>query len=293
MKRLLLSLSLTIASVTMVSAQDADVLKSDAIMQESNMQYLKAAELYEQAAKLYETGQKTDAFSYFKAGQNYTKAKQYKRALPLLDKARENAYEEADLYLVYGDAYAGAKQFKEAEKELLAGKEKYAENTADFTKKLGYLFFNSAQYEKAVQYLKVAIEQEPDNYTYHYLLGSSYERMKNYSAATDELEKVVKSKPDHKNSIKKLGVIYFRQTDYLYTKETKRYEAMKSPTRVDYHNSTKKLEQIAQSYRKALPFLEKAHAASPKDKAIIGCLSIAYRRLKMEDKAEKTAALLN
>ena len=95
-----------------------------------------------------------------------------------------------------------------------------------------------------------------------------------------------------KNSIKKLGVIYFKQTDYLYVKETKRYEAMKNPTRVDYHNSTKKLEQIAKGYTKALPYLEQAHANSPKDKAIISCLSVAYRRLKMEEKAAQMAALL-
>ncbi len=292
MKQLFLSLFLAIASIIIVSAQNADVLKSDAIIQESTMQYLKAAELYEKAANIYETEQKTDAFSYFKAGQNFTKAKQYKCALTNLNKARNNDYEEADLYLVYGDAYAGIQQFEEAEKELLSGKEKFPDNNAEFTKKLGYLFFNSAQYTKAIDYLTIAVEQEPNNYTYHYLLGSSYERIKKYNEASQSLEKVVALEPNHKNSIKKLGVIYFRQTDYLYSKETKRYEAMKSPTRVDYHNSTKKLEQIAQGYNKALPFLEKAHAVSPKDKAIISCLSISYRRLKMEDKAEKMAALL-
>jgi len=292
MKQLFLSLTLAITSVSMGLSQNADVLKSDAIMQESKMQYLAAAELYEKAAQLYEAEHKIDAFSYYKAGQNYTKAKKYDRALELLNKARDNGYEAADLYLVYGDAFAGVKNFTDAEKELLTGKEKYTDANAEFTKKLGYLFFNSAQYDKAIECLNSAIAQEPNNYMYHYLLGSSYERTKKYKEATTELEKAIALKPTHKNSIKKLGVIYFRQTDYLYTKETKRYEAMKNPSRVDYHNSTKKLEQIAQGYSKALPLLEKAHAASPKDKAIINCLSVSYRRLKMEDKAAKMASLL-
>ncbi len=291
MKHFVVLLAL-LAILLPAKAQDADVLKSDAIMQESRSNFLAAAELYEKAAALYETAGQPDGFSYYKAGQCYNKVKKYPKAVVMLDKARSNNYDEADLYLSFGDAYAGSKKFVEAEKELLSGKEKHPEKSADFTKKLGYLYFNSAQYEKAVSYLTEAIKQEPNNYNYHYLIGSSYERMKKYKEATVELERVVELKPNHKNSIKKLGVIYFKQTDYLYNKETKRYESLKNPSRVDYHNSTKKLEQIAQGYKKSLPYLEKAHAVSPKDKAIISCLNVAYRRLKMEDKAAKMAALL-
>ncbi len=291
MKQLMFALILVLC-VGKATAQDADVMKSDAIMQESKMQFLAAAELYEKAVNLYEADGKMDAFSFFKAGQNYTKAKNYTKALSLLNKAKANNYSDAQLYLYLGDAYAGLKKFDEAEKALLAGKDLFENENNEFIKKLGYLYFNSEQYDKAVGYLSDALVQEPNNYTYHYLLGSSYERLKDYSKAVEELEKVVALKPDHKNSIKKLGVIYFKQTDYLYNKETKRYESLKSPSRVDYHNSTKKLDEIAQGYNKALPYLEKAHGFSPKDKAIISCLSISYRRLKMEEKAAKMADLL-
>lgn len=292
MKQLLTVMMLICMSLGASKAQNADVLKSDAIMQESQMQFLAAAELYEKAAKLYQADGNVDAFSFFKAGQNYTKAKQYQKALSMLDEARTNAYNEADLYLSLGDAYAGLRQFDEAEKALLSGSEQFAGERAEFTKKLSYLYFNSKQYEKALGYLNNAIEQEPDNATYYYLLGSSYERLKDYKKATEQLEKVVALQPNHKNSIKKLGVIYFKLTDYQYSKETKRYEGLKNPSRVDYHNSTKKLEEIAKGYTKALPYLEQAHELSPKDKAIISCLSVAYRRLKMEEKAAQMSALL-
>ncbi|MBR8535759.1 tetratricopeptide repeat protein [Carboxylicivirga sediminis] len=291
MKQLLSVLLLT-GCVSALFAQNADVMKSDAIMQESQMQYLAAAELYEKAAQLYESDGHTDAFSWFKAGQNYAKAKAYQKAVTMLDKAQTSGYSEAELYLSMGDAFAGTKQFDKAEKALIDGRNQFASQKAEFTKKLGYLYFNSEQYEKAVTSLSEAISEEPGNYMYHYLLGSSYERLKDYAKATEELEKVVALQPNHLNSIKKLGVIYFKQTDHLYSKETKRYEAMKNPSRVDYHNSTKKLEEIAKGYNKALPYLEQAHQLSSKDKAIISCLSIAYRRLKMEDKASQMAALL-
>lgn len=292
MKHLIGAMMLLIIGGLSMQAQNADVLKSDAIMQESRMQYLAAAELYEKAALLYEADNKADAFSFYKAGQNFAKAKKFDRSLSMLEKARSNGYDEGELYLTYGDTYAGLKKFAEAEAELKKGLEKFPAQKAEFTKKLGYLFFNSGQYEKAVASLTEAIGQEPGNYTYHYLLGSSYERLKKYKEAMVSLEKVLELKPNHKNSIKKLGVINFKLTDYLYTKETKRYEAMKNPSRVDYHNSTKKLEQIAQGYKKALPYLEKAHEISPKDKAIISCLSVAYRRMKMDAKAAQMSALL-
>lgn len=292
MKQLIFYLVMIVVGIGAMNAQEADVLKSDAIMQEGQMYYQKAADLYELAGNKYVEEGNIDAFCFYKAGQNQVKVKNYNKAIEMLEKARTNGFNEVDLYLVYGDAYTGLKQFDKAEVELIDGKEKYPENSADFTKKLGYLYFNSAQYDKAIDYLSKAIEQEPNNYNYHYLLGSSYERSKKYKEATVALEKVLELKPSHKNSIKKLGVIYFRQTDYLYTKETKRYESMKNPTRVDYHNSTKKLEQIAQGYSKSLPYLEKAHSNSPNDKAIINCLNVAYRRLKMNDKAASMEKLL-
>jgi len=292
MKQFVMYVIFALSSIAFLRAQNADVLKSDAIMQESQMQFLAAAELYQQAAEAYEADGKADAFSYFKAGQNYSKAKDYATAIDQLNKARANNYAEADLYLSYGDAHAGLKQFTEAEEELLKGKDLFPDRTDEFTKKLGYLFFNSGQYDKAVDYLGTAIAQEPNNYTYHYLLGSSYERLKKYKEATLELEKVLAINPKHKNSTKKLGLIYFKQNDYLYNKEKKRYESMKNPTRVDYHNSTKKLEEIAKGFEKCIPYLEKAYEMSPKDKAIINCLSVAYRRMKMDEKAAQMAALL-
>lgn len=292
MKQLMIALMLVFTGIGKTAAQNADVMKSDAIMQESNMQYLAAAELYEKAARLYEADGKTDAFSFFKAGQNYAKAKNYTKALELLNKANENGYKDVDLYFSLGDTYAGLNRNEDAETVLLEGKALYAAQTNEFIKKLGYLYFNSEQYDKAIGYLKDALVNEPGNYAYHYLLGSSYERTRDYKMAVEELEKVVALSPGHKNSIKKLGVIYFKQTDYLYEKETKRYEALKTPSRVDYHNSTRKLEEIAQGYKKALPYLEQSHEFSPSDKAIISCLSVAYRRLKMDEKAAKMAELL-
>lgn len=292
MKQLIVLSLILLTSVMTIFSQEADIHKSDAIMMESQMQYLKAAELYEQAAIKYEAEQKSDAFMYFKAGQCYNRVKKYDNAIPLLNKAKDLGYDEADLYISLGDAYVGKKDFKQAEEALLSGRGKDEERELDISKKLAFTYLNSKQYEKSVEVINSGLEVEPNDVSLLYYLGSSYQRMKKYPEACESLERVLEVDPNHKNATKMLGVLYFKLTDYQYSKETKRYEALKSPSRVDYHNSTKKLEQISKGYTKSLPFLEKAHSNSPKDKSIVNCLAVAYRRLKMETKANEMNALL-
>jgi len=281
-----------LASFCWVQAQQADVLKSDAIIQEGKMQYVKAAELYEKANAAYGLDQRVDTFCLFKAGQNYTRAKQFDKALPMLEKAYDLNYSEPELYFSLADAYGGLKTFEKAEAILMEGKGRFEEMEEGFNKKTAYLFYNSGQYDKAVTALELALSQTPQDVTFLYLHASSLERLNRYPEAIQSFEKVLALKPNHKNATKKLGVIYFKQTDDLYEKETKRYGSMKNPSRVDYHNSTKKLEEISNDFEKAIPLLEKSLQDTPKDKAIISCLSVAYRRLKQTEKADQMKAML-
>lgn len=272
-------------------AQDADVLKSNAIMHEGQMEYLKAAELYEKAGIAYEINQQVNAFLWFKSGQNYNRVRLYDKALPHLLKAKENNYNEVSLFLSLADCYIGLKNFSDAERILLEGNSLYENNNLDFAKRLGLVYLNSKQYDKSVKLLVASNESYPNNYRLSYLLASTYERQKDIDNASMIYKKMLEIKPNDKISTKKLGILYFQQCDKKYKNEAKRYESLNNPSRVDYHNSTKKLEQISQEYKVALPYLEQAHANSPGDKVIVNCLSIAYRRLKMDEKADKFSQL--
>ena len=68
-----------------ISAQTADIVKSDAIMADERQEYAKAAGLYEQAVNLYEEQGKVDTFCIFKAGQNYVRAKDYGKGVSFLE----------------------------------------------------------------------------------------------------------------------------------------------------------------------------------------------------------------
>ena len=152
----------------------------------------------------------------------------------------------------------------------------------EYDKKLAYFYFNSKQYNKALSAFEKIIEEDPGNVSYRYLYASSFEKKKDYKRTIIELEKLLEIDQNHINSIRKIGFFYFQQTDILYNKEKKRYELMKNPTRVDYHNSIKKLEEISKGYTKALPYLEKSYDFKPNDKNIVACLNIVYKRLEMD-----------
>ncbi len=291
MQKLLLLISFGIFSVSLL-AQQGDILKSEAIMYEGQGNYEKAAVTYEKATEAYKSENVLDTLSVYKTGQLYARSKQYPKAIPFLKQCIELNYQEHGVYIALSDAYSGLKQKNEAETVLEEGISKFPAAKSDFIKKLGYLYFNSGKYDKAVTTLKSALEVEPNNETFLYLYGSSFDKLKKYDESAQAFEKVLEINPNNKKAITKLGLVYFKRTDAKYKKEKKRYESMKSPSRVDYHNYTQKVASISKEFSKAVPLLEKAHQLSPSNKAIITCLSITYKRLKMKEKEAEMNKLL-
>ncbi len=292
MQKILVSIGLCLLITFSVKAQQGDLLKSEAIMYESQGNYEKASITYEKAAEAYNSINKQDTLCIFKAGQSYSRSKQYNKAIPFLTKCIELNYAEPGVYIALSSAYEGLKNKDKAESTLVDGIAKYPNSSAEFTRKLGYLYFNSGKYEQAVSSLKKALEASPNDETFLYLYGSSLDKMKKYDESVQAFEKILANNPSHKKTIVKLGLVYYKQTDSKYKSAKKRYAAIKKPSRVDYHNFTQKLVTVSKGYNKALPHLEKAHQLSPKNKAIISCLSVSYKRLKMKDKEAKMNALL-
>jgi tetratricopeptide (TPR) repeat protein len=292
MKKLLVFILLFVG-FGLVQAQEADVAKSNGIMYEGQMQYQKAADAYALAEKLYAEKGVIDTLCVFKAGQNYVRLEQYEKAIPYLEKAAELKYADKNVFLSLADAYSGLKNYEAAEQALIKGLEIFPEEEPTYRKKLAYHYFNSKNFDEAVATIDLALELYPGDDNLMYLKGSALERNKKYDEAVLVFESILAQDPNHKKSITKLGVLKFKLTDYLYAKETKRYESMKNPTRVDYHNSKKKLEAISQGFNEAIPYLEKARTFKPNDKLVLNCLMVAYRRTNQTQKSDEIKALLD
>ncbi len=273
-------------------AQKADIAKSDAIIAEGQRNYQEAAMLYKKAADLYTAEGKTDTFCIFKAGQNFVRIKNYQEGVRYLEKARSQNYQDENLYLYLADGYDGLKVFDKAEEILLKGIELYPDEKAAYLKKLSYYYYKTKNFEKVIRTVDEALKFYPDNIKLLYLKGNSLLSLNKFDDAVNVFKTILYADPDNKKALSKVGVALFKKTENAYNNEVKRYKKLKNPDRIAYHDYRKKIEQINPGYQKALPYLQKARIAMPKDKLILNCLMISYIRLNMKDKANEIKMIL-
>lgn len=285
MKRILVTIGLSVAGLVGAMAQNADVLKSDAVSAESQEQYAEAARLYAEAHKAYEADNTVDDECIYRAGLNYVKVENYAEAVPLLEETLGRDYNTGRVCRLLADAYAGLNQNDKAEAVLMKGKEIAPEDSTEFDKKLAYLYFNSGQYEKSADGFKTVNDGVPGNKNYMYLYGFSLERIKKYDEAIAVFESMQEQFPGDKRSKKMLGVTLFEKTDEANEKAVKQYENNKSAKLEDYVNTKNRLDAINQGYEKARVLLEESLAEYPTDQLVISSLYTLYKKQFKEDKA--------
>ena len=83
--------------------------------------------------------------------------------------------------------------------------------------------------------------------------------------------------PDHFNSLYNTGAIYYNKAGDLIA------EAQELPldAKEEYQQ---KLDKAKEYFKKALPYMEKAHELKPEDQETMLSLKEMYHRLKMYDK---------
>lgn len=260
-------------------AQSADVMKSDAIMEESMQNFDKAAMYYEGAAKMYEQASVIDTLCWYRAGVCYLRLKEYQKALPVLTKLESVNILTSDICIALGDTYVGLKDQDKARLYYLKAVEVNAESKVEAYKKLTALLYNGKKFEESVKYADEVLLVDSAEVNVLYFKTLSHEQLNQLDQAIETCQRLLGVKPDHAKGVEKMGLLYARKVDVEYDKEKKRYESMKAPSRIDFYNTTKKLESISQGYKKAIPYLEQAQAKNPANETINNVLSQIRKRL--------------
>lgn len=156
-------------------------------------------------------------------------------------------------------------------------------------------YIETGKIAEAVSNIKLAIEKDPMNEVLHYNQGVLYDNLLNpekgkpqpsekeateyFSNAEKAYNKAIELKPDYFDAVYNLGALYYnkgvKQNEFANTiTDNKKYEI-----------ETKKADE---TFRKSLPYMEKAEAMNPTDlnsrRALYNTLSMLYR---MTDQAEK------
>ncbi|HCY39876.1 MAG TPA: hypothetical protein DHV48_00705 [Prolixibacteraceae bacterium] len=131
--------------------------------------------------------------------------------------------------------------------------------------------------EDALKYLDLAISKEPENDSFHLFRGILFDRTHNTDEAIKCYEKTIKLNPHNMDAFFNLGIVYYNRG--VNQIEVANSVPSNQPEKYDAEKNKADLE-----FRKALPYLEKAHELKANDKMTLESLKNVYYRLQMLDK---------
>ena len=225
-----------------------------------------------------------DTVIIYNAGLAAYNAKKYDEAIHYYKKAAEYGYNGARTYELIAGSYLEKPDTLGAIEALKKGFEKYPENSSIMVQLINIYLNTSA--DDAMKYLTLAIEQDPENATYHFVQGVLFDKLDETEKALECYKRAIAIKDDYYDPFYNLGTIYYnlgvKQVDIANAVPTNQ------PDKYD--------EEIAKAdieFRKAIPYMEKASEINPDDIFSLEALKTLYYRLKIMDKYDNVMKRLS
>lgn len=222
----------------------------------------------------------TDTLALYNAGLAAEQAGNMDVALQQYQKAADLGYEGPKMYLYMANIYQKQERPEEYLAIVKAGREKHPEDADLIVYELNYYLQND-KFEEAEENLKLAIKAEPNNKQLYFSLGVVYDQLNKDEQAIEAYQKAIELDPDYFDAIYNLGALYFNNA------VEKKNEANALKSDAEFKKATDKANEI---FRKAQPYLEKAHELQPDDPAAISSLKQLYVLLKENEKYEQLKA---
>lgn len=251
---------------------------------QNSKNYEKAFSYFKNSLFVSQMSGKIDTPVIYYAGLAANKAKKYDEAKDMFLTCTKLEYgvdnkEKANNYFFLADVYRQKNDTAKFVETLKKGIDKYPKDNTVLVVELINHYLSTKQVSAAKNYLDIAIQNDPNNPTYHYALGTIYDSNdKNYDKAVECYKKAIELKSDVFDYQYNLGALYFNQAADLYAQANK-------------ENDNKKYQDIKakgdEKMKLAVPFLEKAHELNLKDLPTMESLKTAYYRLQLNDKYDK------
>lgn len=245
--------------------------------QESN--YNNAIDNFEIAFNIASSLGKFDTIAAFNIGMSGVLSEQPKVAAEYLKKCVDVQFDDPRIYMFYNRA---AKQLGDttlAFQVVELGRERYPEDLSILLEQ-AQLYLETDQKEELLTSLQEAVKADPNNATLYFLMGKSYDDLKNVELAEKNYKKAAELNPDFFEAYYNMGAIYVNKAAEMQA------EANDLPL-----NETAKYNELTEEANKnlaiAVPYLENALQIRPDDQPTILALKEAYGRLKMNDKLQK------
>lgn len=253
------------------------------------------AKSYADAVKYFETcysvrmeAGSVDSGAIYSAAVAALNGKMYEEAEKDFRKAIEINYSLEDSYINLANLYKEQGD-KEKYKATLAEARKALPNSQELITAEINIYLESKEFDKALENLNVAIQNDPNNFLLFFVRGNIYDSkqasMLNdgkkdesrpfFEKAKEDYTKALSIKEDYFDAAYSLGALYYNRGAEMLNEanmisDDAKYKAAK--------------DKADQQLRDALPYLEKAHALQPDDLSTMTSLKELYARTNQMDK---------
>jgi tetratricopeptide (TPR) repeat protein len=217
-----------------------------------------------------------DTVIIFNAGLAAYNAQKYDKAIEYYRNAAKYKYSGARTYQLISSSYLLKKDTLGALNVLKEGLIEYPSNGTILVEVIN-IYLNANKVDEALKYLDIALSQDPKNSSYHFAKGTLYDKLQKTEEATECYLKAIEFKQDYFDAYYNLGALYYnkgvKQVDVanaIPSNQPEKYEEEKNKADIEF--------------KKAIPYMEKAHEINPTDKFTLESLKTLYYRLKMLDK---------
>ena len=217
-----------------------------------------------------------DTVIIFNAGLAAYNAQKYDKAIEYYRQAAKYKYNGAKTYSLISSSYLQNQDTLGALNVLQEGLKEYSDNGSLLVEVIN-IYLNANKVDDAMKYLDIAISQDPKNSSYYFAQGTLYDKLQKTDEATNSYMKAIEFKADYFDAYYNLGALYYnkgvKQVDVansIPSNQPEKYEEEKNKADIEF--------------KKAIPYMEKAHEINPTDKFTMESLKTLYYRLKMLDK---------
>lgn len=249
----------------------------------NNKNYNLAITKFKSAVSIAEHLGSIDTLALYNVALTSERNKQYNQAIAYYKKCMVIGYKAPDccLFIVY--ILKKENKLAEAEEHIRSCRSKFPNNTALINSQINFNLRNK-DYKSAKNNIKLAIKNNPTNPLLHYSLGTVLDKLNNPAEASTAYKEAIRFKPDYFEANYNLGALYFNQGVDINNKLSldapkKEYEAGR--------------KQALNSFKTALPYLEKAQQLKPNDRGTLVSLRSIYMRLNNTKKYNEIKAILN
>jgi len=258
-------------------------LTNQAVAAFNEENYEKALKSFEQIMSIEQTPlfkaddpNSVDTVIIFNAGLAAYNAQKYDKAIEFYKNAAKYKYNGARTYQLISSSYLLKKDTVGALDVLKEGLKEYPANGTILVEVIN-IYLNANKVDDALKYLDIAIAQDPKNSSYFFAKGTLFDKLQKTDEATESYLKAIEYKEDYFDAYYNLGALYYnkgvKQVDVanaIPSNQPEKYEQEKDKADVEF--------------KKAIPYMEKAHEINPTDKFTMESLKTLYYRLKMLDK---------